>query len=71
VTHPHPPTPGPPCPCGCGCVLTERTSLGFGAVQFVSEVLGLDLPPWQRWLFIHAFETEVDPDGPSAGVASD
>jgi hypothetical protein len=55
---------GPPGPCGCGCALTERTSLGFEAVQFVSEVLGLGLFPWQRWLFIHAFETEVDPDGP-------
>lgn len=55
---------GPPGPCGCSCALTPATSLGFEAIEFVTDVLGLSLIPWQRWLFIHAFETEADPASP-------
>jgi hypothetical protein len=51
---------GPPGPCECGCALTPATSLGFEAIEFIEGVLGLSLIPWQRWLFIHAFETEPD-----------
>jgi hypothetical protein len=51
---------GPPGPCGCGCALTPDTSLGFSAVQFAEEVLGLQLLPWQRWLLIHGFELRAD-----------
>lgn len=47
-------------PCGCGCALTPSTSLGFSAVQFAEEVLGFELIPWQRWLFIHALELRAD-----------
>jgi len=47
---------GSPGPCGCGCALTRSTSLGFSAVDFAEDVLGFDLLPWQRWLFIHAME---------------
>lgn len=36
--------------------LTEETSLGFMMIEFASEVLGITLFPWQRWLLIHAFE---------------
>jgi hypothetical protein len=54
---------GPPGPCGCGCALDESTSLGFLAVEFVTDILGLSLIPWQRWLLIHAFEL-MEPIGP-------
>lgn len=52
---------GPPGPCGCGCALTRATSKGFSAVDFATDVLGVELMPWQRWLFIHALE--LLPDG--------
>lgn len=32
-------------------------------MEFITEVLGLALIPWQRWLFIHAFETRSDEFG--------
>jgi hypothetical protein len=51
---------GPPGPCGCGCSLTAATSLGFSAVQFAEDVLGVELMPWQRWLLIHALEVLRD-----------
>jgi hypothetical protein len=35
--------------------------MGYSAVQFVEDVLGFTLIPWQRWLLIHALE--VRPDG--------
>lgn len=38
--------------------LTPATSLGFEAIRFAEEVLGIDLLPWQRWLFIHALELD-------------
>lgn len=52
---------GPAGPCGCGCALTPATSLGFQAVLFAEDVLGLGLHPWQRWWLIHALE--LRPDG--------
>jgi hypothetical protein len=54
---------GPPGPCGCGCALTGRSSRGFEAVQFATDVLGVQLLPWQRWWLIHALET-VPGSGP-------
>lgn len=48
-------------PCGCGCALTPKTSLGFSAVEFAEQVIGLRVLPWQRWLLIHALE--LRPDG--------
>lgn len=47
-------------PCGCGCALTPRTSLGFSAVDFATDVLGIPPLPWQRWLLIHALELKSD-----------
>ena len=41
--------------------LTPRTSVGFAVIEFASEVVGIDLLPWQRWLLIHALE--LLPDG--------
>lgn len=41
--------------------LTPETTLGFAAIEFAEQVLGLTLFPWQKWLFIHALE--VLPDG--------
>lgn len=57
---------GNPGPCGCGCALDYGSSLGFLAVDFVTDVLSLHLLPWQRWLLIHAFELNdaIDPDRP-------
>jgi hypothetical protein len=52
--------PGPPGPCGCGCALTPKTSLGFNAVDFATDVLGVPPLPWQRWLLIHAMELRRD-----------
>jgi hypothetical protein len=37
-------------------VLSPATSLGFDAIDFAQEVLGLHLRPWQRWLLIHMLE---------------
>ena len=51
---------GRPGPCGCGCALTPKTSLGFSAVKFAEDVLGISLFPWQRWLLIHAMELRRD-----------
>ena len=56
---------GPPGPCGCGCALTPGTSRGFEAVSFATDVLGVQLLPWQRWWLIHALET-VPGRGPGA-----
>lgn len=36
--------------------LTPKTSLGFSAIDFATDVLQVDLFPWQRWLLIHALE---------------
>jgi hypothetical protein len=41
--------------------LTPKTSLGFALIEFASEVLELELLPWQKWLAIHALE--LLPDG--------
>lgn len=48
---------GPHCP--CGCALSPATSLGFSLIEF-SDLLGIELLPWQRWLAVHAFETVPD-----------
>lgn len=51
---------GRPGLCGCGCALTPETSLGFSAVDFAREVLGIEPLPWQRWFLIHAGELLAD-----------
>lgn len=35
--------------------LTPETSLGFSVIQF-AEAIGVELYPWQKWLFIHMLE---------------
>lgn len=41
--------------------LTPDTSLGFEIIEFASQVLKIELLPWQKWLVIHAFEVVDDP----------
>jgi hypothetical protein len=41
--------------------LTPETSLGFEVCEFARNVLGIQLLPWQEWLFIHGLE--LKPDG--------
>lgn len=41
--------------------LTPETSLGFDAIEFARELLGIHLMPWQEWMLIHLFE--LRPDG--------
>lgn len=38
--------------------LTRKTSLGFEAVDFAGDILGVRLLPWQRWWLIHALELD-------------
>lgn len=40
--------------------LTPETSLGFECIDYASEVLGIELRPWQQWLLIHALELLED-----------
>jgi hypothetical protein len=41
--------------------LTPETTLGFEVIAFARDVLGIELLPWQEWLFIHGLE--LRPDG--------
>ena len=43
--------------------LTPKTSLGFAVIEFATDVLGVELLPWQKFLFIHALEVTGDADG--------
>ena len=36
-------------------------TLGFEVIEFSRDILGIELLPWQQWLFIHALE--LKPDG--------
>lgn len=36
--------------------LTPETSLGYWCIDFARDFVGVDLLPWQEWLFIHALE---------------
>lgn len=38
--------------------LTPATSWGFECCEFLEDVLGWELMPWQRWLYIHALEKD-------------
>lgn len=49
------------CPCGCG--LNELTSWGFSCVDFLKNVCGWRLIPYQSWLYIHALEKGTDGAG--------
>ena len=41
--------------------LTRATTLGFEAIDFATDVIGMELFPWQKWLLIHMLE--LLPDG--------
>lgn len=43
--------------------LTADTSWGFECIDFIENVLGWELLPWQRWLYIHALEKSEDRQG--------
>jgi hypothetical protein len=40
--------------------LTPETSAGFQVIAFATQVLGVVLYPWQKWLLIHALELKED-----------
>jgi hypothetical protein len=40
--------------------LTPKTSLGFSVIEFATDVLGIELFPWQRWLLVHALELRAE-----------
>lgn len=40
--------------------LTEETSLGFMCIEYMTQVLGKKLYPWQEWSLIHALEITGD-----------
>lgn len=40
--------------------LTPETSLGYAAIAYASEVLGMNLYPWQEWALIHILEIVGD-----------
>lgn len=40
--------------------LTEKTSLGFAAIDYAKTVLKTNLYPWQEWALIHMLEIEGD-----------
>lgn len=40
--------------------LTDESSLGFECIDFLEGVLGWELFPWQRWLYVHALELSED-----------
>lgn len=40
--------------------LTRETTLGFDVIDFASDVLGIELFPWQKWLLIHMLELLED-----------
>lgn len=43
--------------------LTPETTMGYDVISFAENVLGINLFPWQKWLFIHALEIIDKPDG--------
>ena len=43
--------------------LTPDTSWGFEAIDFIEKVLGWELLPYQKWLYIHALEKSLDGKG--------
>lgn len=39
--------------------LTPETSLGFEAIEFCEEILGITLRPWQKFVLIHGLELDM------------
>lgn len=40
--------------------LTPETSLGYEAIRFAEQMLGVDLMPWQKFWLIHALELDAE-----------
>lgn len=40
--------------------LTEKTSLGFAAIEYAKTILEMELYPWQEWALIHILEIVGD-----------
>jgi len=40
--------------------VTERRTLGYSVIDFATDMLEIDLLPWQRWLLIHMLELLPD-----------
>ena len=40
--------------------LTEKTTLGYMAIDYAKNILGIRLYPWQEWALLHIFEIEGD-----------
>ena len=43
--------------------LTPETSWGFECIDFIENVLGWTLLPYQKWLYVHALEKSLDGKG--------
>lgn len=43
--------------------LTKKTSLGFAAIEYANQILGMELYPWQEWALIHSLEIVGDLQG--------
>lgn len=39
---------------------TEARTLGYAVIDFATDVLEIELFPWQRWLLVHALELHAD-----------
>ena len=48
--------------------LTPETSWGFECIDFLENVLGWTLLPYQKWLYIHALEKNQDSDTGQPGL---
>ena len=44
--------------------LTPDTSLGYAAIAYANEILGMKLYPWQEWALIHSLEIVGDLSSP-------
>lgn len=42
--------------------LTQRTTLGYECIEFATEILGIDLMPWQKYWLLHALEVDNNGD---------
>lgn len=40
--------------------LTKNTSLGFAAIEYANDILGMTLYPWQQWALKHSLEIVGD-----------
>ena len=44
--------------------LTKNTSLGFAAIEYANDILGMTLYPWQEWALKHSLEIVGDLEKP-------